>query len=188
MSNTIHGKANFAFLSQPDRGFGKEEYSVTLELPKEKAQEHIKIIQGVISKEVAEAHKKAPNQTSPLKRAPLPYKENGDVVTFKIHSKFKPKLWDKDQKELAPDISIWKNSVLWANYKLQGYNKSIGIGCTLYLGDVQIDTLVQGNNSSDGSCPFPNRAEIKSKLQEEIILGLSDDVIDLSKKEVEATV
>jgi hypothetical protein len=187
MSNTIHGKANFAFLSQPDRGFGKEEYSVTLELPKEKAQEHIKIIQGVISKEIAEEHKLRPG-TQQLKRAPLPYKENGDVVTFKLHSKFKPKLWDKDQKELAPDISIWKNSVLWANYKLQGYNKSIGIGCTLYLGDVQIDTLVQGNNSSDGSCPFPNRAEIKSKLQEEIILGLSDDVIDLSKKEVEATV
>ena len=187
MSNTIHGKANFAFLSQPDRGFGKEEYSVTLELPKEKAQEHIKIIQGVISKEIAEEHKLRPG-TQQLKRAPLPYKENGDVVTFKLHSKFKPKLWDKDQKELAPDISIWKNSVLWANYKLQGYNKSIGIGCTIYLGDVQIDTLVQGNNSSDGSCPFPNRAEIKSKLQEEIILGLSDDVIDLSKKEVEATV
>ena len=161
MSNTIHGKANFAFLSQPDRGFGKEEYSVTLELPKEKAQEHIKIIQGVISKEVAEAHKKAPNQTSPLKRAPLPYKENGDVVTFKLHSKFKPKLWDKDQKELAPDISIWKNSVLWANYKLQGYNKSIGIGCTLYLGDVQIDNLIQGIGDGDGACPFPNREEQK---------------------------
>ena len=45
MSNTIHGKANFAFLSQPDRGFGKEEYSVTLETTKEKAQEHIKAIQ-----------------------------------------------------------------------------------------------------------------------------------------------
>jgi len=161
MSNTIHGKANFAFLSQPDRGFGKEEYSVTLELPKEKAQEHIKIIQGVISKEVAEAHKKAPNQTSPLKRAPLPYKENGDVVTFKIHSKFKPKLWDKDQKELAPDISVWKNSVLWANYKPQGYNKSIGIGCTLYLGDVQIDNLIQGIGDGDGACPFPNREEQK---------------------------
>ncbi len=187
MSNTIHGKANFAFLSQPDTEFGKDNYHVTLELPKEKAQEHIKIIQGVISKEIAEEHKLRPG-TQQLKRAPLPYKENGDVVTFKLHSKFKPKLWDKDQKELAPDISIWKNSVLWANYKLQGYNKSIGIGCTLYLGDVQIDTLVQGNNSSDGSCPFPNRAEIKSKLQEEIILGLSDDVIDLSKKEVEATV
>ena len=105
MSNTIHGKANFAFLSQPDRGFGKEEYSVTLETTKEKAQEHIKTIQGVISKEIAEEHKLRPG-TKQLKRAPLPYKENGDVVTFKLHSKFKPKLWDKDQKELAPDISI----------------------------------------------------------------------------------
>jgi len=160
MMSTIHGKANFAFLSQPDRGFGKEEYSVTLELPKEKAQEHIKIIQGVISKEIAEEHKLRPG-TQQLKRAPLPYKEKGDVVTFKIHSKFKPKIWDKDQKELAPDISVWKNSVLWANYKPQGYNKSIGIGCTLYLGDVQIDNLIQGIGDGDGACPFPNREEQK---------------------------
>ena len=160
MSNTIHGKANFAFLSQPDRGFGKEEYSVTLETTKEKAQEHIKTIQGVISKEIAEEHKLRPG-TQQLKRAPLPYKEKGDVVTFKIHSKFKPKIWDKDQKELAPDISVWKNSVLWANYKPQGYNKSIGIGCTLYLGDVQIDNLIQGIGDGDGACPFPNREEQK---------------------------
>ena len=158
--STIHGKANFSFLTQPDRGFGKEEYSVTLELPKEKAQEHIKIIQGVISKEIAEEHKLRPG-TQQLKRAPLPYKEKGDVVTFKIHSKFKPKIWDKDQKELAPDISVWKNSVLWANYKPQGYNKSIGIGCTLYLGDVQIDNLIQGIGDGDGACPFPNREEQK---------------------------
>ena len=157
MMSTIHGKANFSFLTQPDRGFGKEEYSVTLETTKEKAQEHIKAIQGVISKEIAEEHKLRPG-TQQLKRAPLPYKEKGDVVTFKIHSKFKPKIWDKDQKELAPDISVWKNSVLWANYKPQGYNKSIGIGCTLYMGDVQIDTLVEGS-SLNGECPFPNREE-----------------------------
>ena len=103
--NTIYGKAQFCYLSAPDTEFGKDNYHVTLELPKEKAQEHIKIIQGVISKEIAEEHKLRPG-TQQLKRAPLPYKENGDVVTFKLHSKFKPKLWDKDQKELAPDISI----------------------------------------------------------------------------------
>ena len=158
--NTIYGKAQFCYLSAPDTEFGKDNYHVTLELPKEKAQEHIKIIQGVISKEIAEEHKLRPG-TQQLKRAPLPYKENGDVVTFKLHSKFKPKLWDKDQKELAPDISIWKNSVLWANYKPQGYNKSIGIGCTLYLGDVQIDNLIQGIGDGDGACPFPNREEQK---------------------------
>ena len=158
--NTIYGKAQFCYLSAPDTEFGKDNYHVTLELPKEKAQEHIKIIQGVISKEIAEEHKLRPG-TQQLKRAPLPYKEKGDVVTFKIHSKFKPKIWDKDQKELAPDISVWKNSVLWANYKPQGYNKSIGIGCTLYLGDVQIDNLIQGTGENNGACPFPNREEQK---------------------------
>ena len=157
MMSTIHGKANFAFLSQPDRGFGKEEYSVTLELPKEKAQEHIKIIQGVISKEIAEEHKLRPG-TQQLKRAPLPYKEKGDVVTFKIHSKFKPTIWDKNAKKLSPDVQVWKDSTMWVNYEPRGYNKSIGIGCTLYMSGVQIDTLVEGS-ALNGECPFPKREE-----------------------------
>jgi len=157
--NTIYGKAQFCYLSAPDTEFGKDNYHVTLELPKEKAQEHIKVIQGVISKEIAEEHKLRPG-TQQLKRAPLPYKENGDVVTFKIHSKFKPKIWDKNQKELGENVCVWKDSTLWANYDARGYNKSIGIGCTLYMGgDIQIDTLVQGSASGNGSCPFPNREE-----------------------------
>ena len=159
MSNTIHGKANFAFLSQPDRGFGKEEYSVTLETTKEKAQEHIKAIEEIISKEVAEQHKLTPNTTSPLKRANKPYQNYGDVVAFKLHSKFKPKLWDKNQKEIGPDVAVWKDSTMWIDYKASGYNKSMGLGVTLYIQSVQIDELVQGSAGSNGSCPFPKRSE-----------------------------
>ena len=105
---TIHGKANFCFLSSKDEAFGKNDYHVTLEISKDKAQEHIKAIEEIISKEIAEQHKLTPNKTGPLTRAPKPYKDLGDVVTFKLHSKFKPKVWDKNQKEIGEDVAIWK--------------------------------------------------------------------------------
>ena len=157
---TIHGTANFAFLSSPDTAFGKNDYHVTLEIPKEKAQEHIKAIEGIISKEVAEQHKLTPSKTTPIKRAPKPYKDLGDVVTFKLHSKFKPRVWDKNQKEIGEDVAIWKGSTMWINYKASGYNKSIGLGCTLYIQGVQIDNLVQGSAGDNGACPFPKREEV----------------------------
>ena len=156
---TIHGKANFCYLSSQDTAFGKNDYHVTLEIPKDKAQEHIKAIEGIISYQVAEQHKLAPNNTAPLTRAPKPYKDLGDVVTFKLHSKFKPKVWDRNQKEIGSDVAIWKDSSMWVNYKAQGYNKSIGLGCTLYIQSVQIDNLVQGSPGSNGQCPFPKRSE-----------------------------
>ena len=156
---TIHGKANFCYLSAKDEAFGKNDYHVTLEISKEKAQEHIKAIEGIISKEVAEQHKLTPNKTAPLTRAPKPYKDLGDIVTFKLHSKFKPKVWDRNQKEIGSDVAIWKDSSMWVNYKAQGYNKSIGLGCTLYIQSVQIDNLVQGSPGSNGQCPFPKRSE-----------------------------
>ena len=157
---TIHGTANFAYLSSPDTQFGKNDYHVTLELSKEDAQVHIKGVEEIISKEIAKQHKLTPNKTGPLTRAPKPYKDLGDVVTFKLHSKFKPKVWDRNQKEIGDDVAIWKGSTLWVNYKAQGYNKSIGLGCTLYIQGVQIDNLVQGSAGANGSCPFPKREEV----------------------------
>ena len=154
---TIHGKAKFCYLTSPDEAFGSGSYKVTLETSKEKAQEHIKALQGIISKEVAEQHKLKPNQTTPLNRANLPYKDEGDVVSFKFHSKFKPKLWDKNQKEIGPDVAVWKDTTMWVSYKAQGYNKSVGLGVTLYIQGVQIDDLVEGSTGANGSCPFPKR-------------------------------
>ena len=69
------GEAVYPFLSSPDTHFKTEgEYHVKLKVKKSDAQEDIKKIQEVISKEVAEEHKKKPGNTQPLKRAPLPYK------------------------------------------------------------------------------------------------------------------
>ena len=80
-------------------------------------------------------------------------------MAFKLHSKFKPKLWDKDQKEIGPDVAVWKDSTMWIDYKASGYNKSMGLGVTLYIQSVQIDELIQGSAESNGSCPFPKRSE-----------------------------
>jgi len=156
----IYGKARYSYLSSPDTEFGSSKYHVTLEIPKEKAQEHIKAIEEIISKEVAEQHKLTPNKTAPLTRSPKPYKDGGDVVLFNLHSKFKPKVWDKNQKEIGEDVAIWKGSTMWVNYKASGYNKSIGLGCTLYIQGVQIDNLVQGSTGANGACPFPKREEV----------------------------
>ena len=155
----IYGKAKFCYLTSPDEAFGPGSYKVTLEVTKADASEHIKAIEGIISKEVAEQHKLTPNPTSPLKRANKPYQNYGDVVAFKLHSKFKPKLWDKDQKEIGPDVAVWKDSTMWIDYKASGYNKSMGLGVTLYIQSVQIDELIQGSAGSNGSCPFPKRSE-----------------------------
>ena len=156
---TIYGTAKFSYLSQPDEAFGSSVYKVTLEVPKDKSQEHTKIIQEIISKEVAEQHKLTPNATAPLTRAPLPYKDEGETITFKFHSKFKPKVWDRNQKEIGADVNIYKDSTMWVSYKASGYNKSIGLGCTLYIQSVQIDNLVEGLEGANGACPFPKRSE-----------------------------
>ena len=147
---TLHGKAKWCYLSSPDTAFNKEEYKVDLEVPKVEAQEHIKLIKGIIDKEVGGAK---------LDKVKLPYKEEGDIVVFKLHSQFKPKMWTRDQKELGAEVSIWKDSVLWISYKAKGYNKSVGIGCTLYIQGGQIDELVQGSPGSNGECPYPKREQ-----------------------------
>ena len=154
----IYGKGRFVYLTSPDDAFGSGEYKVTLEVTKVDASEHIKAIEGIISKEVAEQHKLTPNDTAPLKRANKPYQDYGDIITFKLHSKFRPKLWDRNQKEIGSDVAVWKDSTMWIDYKASGYNKSVGLGVTLYIQSVQIDELVQGT-TGNGSCPFPKRSE-----------------------------
>ena len=160
--NTVHGTADFCYVTSPDVGFGSNQYKVTLRVTKADAVAHTKALQEIISKEVAEQHKLTPNQTTPLKRANLPYAEDGEYIVFKFHSKFKPKIWMKDQKELAEDKSVWKGTSMWINYKASGYNKSVGLGVTLYMQSVQIDKLIEGSEGANGACPFPKRLEVIS--------------------------
>jgi len=163
---TLHGKAKFSYLSDPDEGFGAGKYHVVLEVPKAKALEHMEAIKKIVTKEIVEEGKLKPNFTTKFKQAPLPFTENGDVVEFKIHSKFKPKFFDRTGKALGEEVKIWKDSTMWITYKAQGYNKSMGIGCTLYIQHGQIDELVTGGSQN---CPYPNRDEVKPEATQEII-------------------
>ena len=158
----IKGKAKFSFLSDPDEGFGASKYHVVLEVPKAEALEHMAVMKKIISNEIVEQGKLLPNHTAKFTEAPLPCTENGDVVEFKIHSKFKPKFFDRAGKVLGEEVKIWKDSTMWITYKAQGYNKSMGIGCTLYIQSGQIDQLVTGNSQN---CPYPNRDEEDHKQQ-----------------------
>ena len=157
---TLHGKAKWSFLSDPDEGFGAGKYHVVLEVPKAEALEHMEAIKKIVTKEIVEEGKLKPNFTTKFKQAPLPFSEqhteNGDVVEFKIHSKFKPKFFDRTGKVLSEEVKIWKDSTMWITYKAQGYNKSMGIGCTLYIQHGQIDELIYGGSQN---CPYPNRDE-----------------------------
>ena len=154
----IYGTGRYIYLSSPDTKFDKEgKYHVTLEVPKDKAQEAIKEINGVISQEVAKEHKKTPGAKSPMKRAPLQYSDEGNIITFKVKSKYKPLIVDRRNKELDPKIAIWKGTTLWAEVELRGYNLTMGVGCSLCITQIQIDNLVQG--TGNGVSHFPDRGE-----------------------------
>jgi len=130
INTTKFGEAEYPHLSIPDTHFKPEgEYHVKLKVKKEDAQEDIKKIREVISKEVAEEHKKKPGNTQPLKRAPLPYKEEGDFVIFHFKMKAsgingktkepftqKPKLVDHALNPIGEDKFITNRTVLyWYN-------------------------------------------------------------------------
>jgi len=150
------GTSIYCWLSQADTEFNPNGvYHVEVQFNKEEVQEDKTAVNRAIAKMVAEHHKSHPNQTGQIKRAPLPYKENGEKITFKFKSKFKPRLWDKEQKEIGSDISVWKGSTMKVRYKLNPYNQNIGVGCTLYIQDVQIKDLIKASGGDNGACPFP---------------------------------
>ena len=150
--------AEFVYFNKPDTKFDREGvYKVDLKVSKLNAEPVVKAINEVISKKIADTFKET-KKAGETKRAPLPFSKQTDgTYTFRIKSQFKPKLWDKDQKELGPDIQVWKDSTMWVRFKLNPYKTSLGIGCALYLQNAQIDKLVQGS-SQNGTCPFPKRA------------------------------
>ena len=158
--NKIYGKAKFSYLSDGDEAFGKTKFHVVLGVSKENAKEHIEAIKKIISNEVVEAGKINPNQTTEFKKANSCYTDLGDTVEFKLHSNFKPKMYDRKGKPLGEDVKIWKDSTMFITYKAQGYNKSMGIGCTLYIQHGQIDNLVTGAAGGESS-PYTDLDEDK---------------------------
>ena len=146
------GVAKFCYVSEKDTQFDTNGiYHVSLELTKEEAQPEINAIKEVISKKVAEIYKAKPG-TKEIKRASLPYKEEAGKIVIKFKSKFKPKAWDKEGKELPSSTLVYKGSTMRVKYKLNAYDQSIGVGCSLYLLSFQVVNLVEG--VSEAECPF----------------------------------
>ena len=154
---TVYGEAEFIFLNKRDAAFGEPgEYKVTLKVPRAKAGELIRDINEVISTQFGNGTPST-NFKVLVDKAKKPYKVIGEEVHFKLHSQYKPVLWDKDQNKLDEKINVWKGSKMWANCKASGYTKAIGTGATLLLGSVQIDKLVEGTGDGSETCPFPKR-------------------------------
>jgi len=156
---TLYGIGEWVYFNTPDNAFGDPgEYKVTIKIPKAKAGELIRDINEVIS---AEFSRGTPNSKTPkviMDRAKKPYKVVGEEVHFKLHSQYRPVIWDKDQNKLDEKIQVWSGSTMWVNCKASGYTKSTGTGATLLLGSVQIDKLVEGTGNGSDTCPFPKRA------------------------------
>jgi len=152
MELTSFGEALYPYLNKPDTEYSAEGiYQVKLKLSRADAEKDIKVINDIISQEVAKEHKAKPGNTGLLKRAPLPYVIEGDVVTFKFKTKFKPTLIDHNAKALPEDVTVWGGSIMRINYTPSGYNvSSTGIGCSLRLVSCQIKQLVEGSNATQG--------------------------------------
>ena len=156
---TLYGKAEYCWITEPDTKFDPQgKYHIDLLVKKAEAEQVVKVINDAIGKKIADNFKsKTGGKVEQVKRAPLPFekKEDGSYI-FKIKSKFKPKVWDKDRKELDPNTYIWKDTTMWVQFKLNPYDTTVGIGCSLYMNNIQVDNLVQGS-SQNGACPFPKR-------------------------------
>jgi len=152
VQTTPFGEAKYPFLTSPDTQFNSEGiYQVKLEMSKKDAEKEIKIINDVISKEIVSEHKARPGNTKELKRSPLPYVIDGDKVTFKFKTKYKPFLVDHSNKSLPEDKNVWSGSIMRIKYSPYGYNvASTGIGCTLRLISCQIKLLIEGSNTTKG--------------------------------------
>jgi len=152
----IYGEGAWIYFNEPDNKYSKPgEFKVTLKVPKAKAGALIREINEVIINELKATH--GPSGAERLSKAKKPYTVRGDVVEFKLHSQFKPILWDADQNKLDEKINVWSGSTMWANCKATGYTKPIITGATLLLGSVQIDKLVAGEALD--VCPFPKRTK-----------------------------
>ena len=151
---TCIGKSKYCYISEPDTQFDSRGiFHTSIEFTEAEAKPEIKAIDEVIAEKIAEIHKAKPGAKE-LKRAPVPYKREDGKVVIKFKSQFKPKIFDRNKKPLDPSISVYKDSTMRVMYKLNAYDQTIGVGCSLYLLSVQVVNLVKGS-SQNGKCPFP---------------------------------
>ena len=149
---TCIGKSKYCYISEPDTQFDSRGiFHTSIEFTEAEAKPEIKAIDEVIAEKIAEIHKAKPGAKE-VKRAPVPYKREDGKVVIKFKSQFKPKIFDRNKKPLDPSISVYKDSTMRVMYKLNAYDQTIGVGCSLYLLSVQVKDLVKG--TPVGECPW----------------------------------
>mgnify|MGYP006408500711 FL=1 len=118
------GEAKYCYVSEADKRFDPDGvYHVSLVLSKEKAEPEIRAIKDLISEKIAEIKKADLKKT--ITNAPLPYKEEDGKIVIKFKSKFKPKGFDKKNRELPKETIVYKGSTLRVRYKLHTYDLSL---------------------------------------------------------------
>lgn len=195
IKGTIKGTAKYPRLNTPDTKFNANGvFSVKLILTQEDATPLMEAVDGVMNKGYDEklaqmkADGKSPALIKKVKLSDTPYQEVYDEegnptgefeVTFKMNHKItkkdgtvetrKPKLFDAQGAEIkgvAP--SIWGGSVLTVAYQLIPFDSPVaGVGCSMRLQAVQINTLVSGTGGTAESYGFGKDGDYEAAVAED---------------------
>ena len=155
------GVSQHTYISDPDKVFNPDGlYHTKLICKKSESAEIKKAIDDLIAQEVKKQHDKDPEK--PIKRAPLPYVESDDEITFNFKLRAKgvrksdgkpftqePNIVNADNTPFDKEQKIWGGSTLQITFEPYSWNMAIGIGCTLRIKTVQVVQLVTGGNTSN---------------------------------------
>ena len=155
------GVSEYPYLSEPDIAFNPEGlFHTKLKCKKSESLNVKKAIDDLIALEVKKQHDKDPKK--PIKKAPLPYAEGDDDITFnfKLNANGvrksdgkpftqEPNLVNADNTPFNKEQNIWGGSILQITFEPYSWNMPIGIGCTLRIKTVQVVQLVTGGSTSN---------------------------------------
>jgi len=155
------GVAEFPYISEPDTVFNPDGlFHTKLVCKKSESLKVKKDIDDLIAQEIKKQHDKDPEK--PIKKAPLPYVESDDEITFnfKLNASGtrksdgkaftqEPNIVNADMSPFNKELKIWGGSKLQITFEPYSWNMPIGIGCTLRIKTVQVLELVTGGNTSN---------------------------------------
>ena len=153
------GKAEWPHLVDPDIEFNPDGlYHTKLVCKKSESLEVKKAIDDLIAQEVKKQHDQDPKKA--IKKAPLPYNESDDEITFnfKLRASGKrksdgtpftqePNIVNADLTPFDTNQKIWSDSVLKITFEPYTWNMPLGIGCTLRIKTIQVLELVTSKAS-----------------------------------------
>ena len=154
------GKAEWPYLVEPDIEFNPEGlFHTKLVCKKSESVEVKKAIDDMIAQEVKKQHDQDPKK--PIKKAPLPYVESDDEITFNFKLKAsgvrksdgkrftqEPNIMNADLTPFDTNQKLWGDSILKITFEPYTWNTNLGIGCTLRIKSIQVLELVTSKTSN----------------------------------------